>query len=564
VFDIDHGRQERSGTSLLNKREAEAALALAFAALSRDKTLHITIVAFYEAQVALLDKGVTQLPADQQLRIKVTTVDAFQGGECGGVFVCSTRAPTLNGGDGGDVQFIADRRRLNVALSRGQQMVFVLVRVATVSRNGLWRSLVKDAEARGLLCRLSADQVATLRPAAGHGGEGAAAAHEQEQLQIAAPPPSQQPQDQEQQQGQQPQQQQQQQDQEQQQGQQQQHHHEQHLEQQKNQQPSQGQQQHVQPKDSSPELHPAKKARREPGPASGSSGGLAAAVGGGGGGGGSGSSGGAGGGSGAGPEASHTPSPKELMLQKCRRIDNALRMLTALVDDARKPRSCGLLSREESTDVLDQLYSIGHGVEVSYADDAKLKAAAAMAHNKPMVTYVVGQILKDERDLQLAGPNGRSHIVLPINTTWPLTLYWRTIPLPFQVGVGVMCAHMARLQGLGQSGRSRLVAANHGPSNPATQQGRTISVLCGSEKAARKLAALSALEVVLGAEFLKGHDTLKKEYAQTGVVQRTAFSLMNSMMRNHGERCLARWLLSLLAVRPTLAPHTLQLGLLCV
>jgi superfamily I DNA and/or RNA helicase len=98
------------------------------------------------------DEKQTKPPADRRAAHfpppAVHTVDAFQGSEADVVVISAVRCNAR-----GDVGFLADPRRLNVALTRAKSVcVFVgCVRTLRASGNPDLLALVRDSESRGLI-----------------------------------------------------------------------------------------------------------------------------------------------------------------------------------------------------------------------------------------------------------------------------------------------------------------------------------------------------------------------------------------------------------------------------
>ena len=73
--------------------------------------------------------------------IDINTVDAFQGQEKDIIIFSCVRA-------GSTVGFLADTRRLNVALTRAKSKVFILGNAQHLLKNMLWNNLINDAKTR--------------------------------------------------------------------------------------------------------------------------------------------------------------------------------------------------------------------------------------------------------------------------------------------------------------------------------------------------------------------------------------------------------------------------------
>jgi len=77
-------------------------------------------------------------------------VDGFQGQEKDIIIFSCVRAS-----QSGSVGFLADIRRMNVALTRARQSLFILGHADTLRREEIWGDLVRDAEQRGLFTKVS-------------------------------------------------------------------------------------------------------------------------------------------------------------------------------------------------------------------------------------------------------------------------------------------------------------------------------------------------------------------------------------------------------------------------
>ncbi|KAJ3203152.1 hypothetical protein HDU82_006807 [Entophlyctis luteolus] len=118
--DVDPTNKNASATSLQNTGEARLVTAHVSKLLAAGvPATAITVITPYAAQAQLLRRmlAAPEFPAD----VEVGTVDAFQGGECEAVIVSLVRS-----NDRGEIGFLADWRRLNVAITRARRHLCVI------------------------------------------------------------------------------------------------------------------------------------------------------------------------------------------------------------------------------------------------------------------------------------------------------------------------------------------------------------------------------------------------------------------------------------------------------
>jgi superfamily I DNA and/or RNA helicase len=101
----------------------------------------IGVVTPYAGQVALLHAAVPHL-VDEGLEID--SVDGFQGREKDVIVLSAVRSNAA-----GEVGFLADARRLNVAITRAKRKLIVVGDSATLSTDEHWRALFEHAIAAG-------------------------------------------------------------------------------------------------------------------------------------------------------------------------------------------------------------------------------------------------------------------------------------------------------------------------------------------------------------------------------------------------------------------------------
>ena len=182
------GREQRApdGLSVLNEAEARAAVAVVetlLAASPRDTLVDgmlsvrspgdIGVIAPYAAQVRRLRELWASSPAfvdaslpgggvepepgrgvDAEARaereLEVHSVDGFQGREKEVIVLCTVRANSA-----GSLGFVADDRRLNVAVTRAKRGLVVLGNRATLSSDKTWREWLRWVDKRGLSVKAS-------------------------------------------------------------------------------------------------------------------------------------------------------------------------------------------------------------------------------------------------------------------------------------------------------------------------------------------------------------------------------------------------------------------------
>eukprot|EP00878_Enallax_costatus_P023460 GHUV01024954.1.p1 GENE.GHUV01024954.1~~GHUV01024954.1.p1 ORF type:complete len:171 (+),score=59.39 GHUV01024954.1:842-1354(+) len=135
-------QQEQDGDSKYNRGEAEAALAhmqrLLAAGLS---PADIGIITPYSAQVALLRE---LRPEKLAGSLEVATVDGFQGREKEAIVISMVRSNAS-----GQVGFLADCRRMNVAVTRARRHVALVCDSETVSKDAFLGRLISYVEEQG-------------------------------------------------------------------------------------------------------------------------------------------------------------------------------------------------------------------------------------------------------------------------------------------------------------------------------------------------------------------------------------------------------------------------------
>ncbi|KAK9842012.1 hypothetical protein WJX81_004236 [Elliptochloris bilobata] len=143
--------QPRGSSSLVNKREAEMALALCSRLLERYPHLRtspaVAVISPYQAQVKLLKQRFQDaLGPEGAKMVDISTIDGFQGREKDVVLFSAVRTAA-----GGRIGFVADERRLNVGLTRARASLLVLGSARALSADVHWDALVRHCSAAGCM-----------------------------------------------------------------------------------------------------------------------------------------------------------------------------------------------------------------------------------------------------------------------------------------------------------------------------------------------------------------------------------------------------------------------------
>jgi ATP-dependent RNA/DNA helicase IGHMBP2 len=125
--------------SKLNEGEAELAASQARRLLLLLPPADIAVIAPYDAQVQKIRQLLADVPD-----LEVDTVDGFQGREKEAVIVSLVRS-----NETGELGFLADIRRINVAITRARKKLIVIGDSATVARHPFFAGLWKYAEELG-------------------------------------------------------------------------------------------------------------------------------------------------------------------------------------------------------------------------------------------------------------------------------------------------------------------------------------------------------------------------------------------------------------------------------
>ncbi|KAL8504418.1 hypothetical protein ACS0TY_022953 [Phlomoides rotata] len=158
-FDISHGRESHRGgsVSFQNTQEAQFCVRLYEHLQKNMKSLgvgkvSVGIITPYKLQLKCLHREFKDIMnSDEGKDIYINTVDAFQGQERDVIIMSCVRASSHG------VGFVADIRRMNVALTRARRALWVMGNANALVQSEDWAALVNDAKARN--CYLDMDSL---------------------------------------------------------------------------------------------------------------------------------------------------------------------------------------------------------------------------------------------------------------------------------------------------------------------------------------------------------------------------------------------------------------------
>lgn len=144
---FDEERAE-GGESTCNPDEAQFVVDRLRELVEANPTFQCGVIAPYRAQVDVLNcalDAVFGAQSPERNRIDCSTVDAFQGQERDAIFISLTRSNPQ-----GDIGFLKEYRRTNVAITRAKHHLTVVGDGATVAQDGFFARLIEAAESKGL------------------------------------------------------------------------------------------------------------------------------------------------------------------------------------------------------------------------------------------------------------------------------------------------------------------------------------------------------------------------------------------------------------------------------
>eukprot|EP00268_Persea_americana_P030799 TRINITY_DN2984_c0_g2_i2.p1 TRINITY_DN2984_c0_g2~~TRINITY_DN2984_c0_g2_i2.p1 ORF type:complete len:746 (-),score=172.19 TRINITY_DN2984_c0_g2_i2:1620-3749(-) len=150
-YDVTHGREShRAGSvSFQNIHEAQFCLRLyehlqkTLKSLGGNKLVSVGIITPYKLQLKCLQREFEEvLNSEEGKELYINTVDAFQGQERDVIIMSCVRASHHG------VGFVADIRRMNVALTRARRALWVMGNANALMQSDDWAALISDAKSR--------------------------------------------------------------------------------------------------------------------------------------------------------------------------------------------------------------------------------------------------------------------------------------------------------------------------------------------------------------------------------------------------------------------------------
>lgn len=141
--------EKLEGTSSTNPEEAALLLKhlaiLAEECAKKGPFPNIGVIAPYKQQIRVLTEQIAHVPALQPYLsfIAINTVDSFQGQERDVIYISMTRSNT-----DGIIGFLADIRRMNVAMTRARKKLVIVGDSATLAQSAFYADFIEYAEKR--------------------------------------------------------------------------------------------------------------------------------------------------------------------------------------------------------------------------------------------------------------------------------------------------------------------------------------------------------------------------------------------------------------------------------
>lgn len=111
--------------------------------LNKADETDIGIIAPYSAQIERL-KDIVQKPEDFKGKLSINTIDGFQGQERDVIYISLVRS-----NEKGDIGFLSNERRMNVAMTRARKKLVIIGDSATIGQNNFYSKFLDFAQEKG-------------------------------------------------------------------------------------------------------------------------------------------------------------------------------------------------------------------------------------------------------------------------------------------------------------------------------------------------------------------------------------------------------------------------------
>jgi hypothetical protein len=115
-------------------------------AIQLSKTVSVGVISPYKEKITLLLHLEESAKGPGSLEVRVTTMNGFQGQQCDVIIFSTVRA-----NEPGNIGFLNDYRRLNVAITRPKYSLVIICHYSTLSHDPMWRSLLEYSTMHGIL-----------------------------------------------------------------------------------------------------------------------------------------------------------------------------------------------------------------------------------------------------------------------------------------------------------------------------------------------------------------------------------------------------------------------------
>jgi hypothetical protein len=148
LYDVREGCEDKDGPSLFHEIQAAVVCGITTSVMKhalKESSLSIGIISPYKKQISLLSHLALDSPT---LKIKVCTIDGFQGQESDVIILTTVRSNPDR-----KIGFLSDLRRLNVGITRSKYSIILVGDVHTISSDPAWKGYADYLKSVGKIHR---------------------------------------------------------------------------------------------------------------------------------------------------------------------------------------------------------------------------------------------------------------------------------------------------------------------------------------------------------------------------------------------------------------------------